>query len=95
MTKSLKFDCQFEYPSGFQLNAKFTTTKQVTAITGPSGSGKTTILYLLTGLLRPGRGTISLGDRELSSSESGRSCGRNSGESACCFRNIGCFLICE
>jgi putative ABC transport system ATP-binding protein len=35
------------------------------AITGPSGSGKTSLLLLLSGLQRPTRGEILVGDRRL------------------------------
>lgn len=35
-------------------------------ILGPSGCGKTTLLHLLSGLLRPLAGSISIGDTELS-----------------------------
>jgi ABC-type lipoprotein export system ATPase subunit len=36
------------------------------ALVGPSGSGKTTLLSLIAGILRPDKGTIRLGDAELS-----------------------------
>lgn len=36
-------------------------------ITGGSGKGKTTLLHLLGGLLRPKKGSISIGETELSS----------------------------
>jgi putative ABC transport system ATP-binding protein len=35
------------------------------AIVGPSGSGKTTLLHLISGILRPARGTIRVQDLEL------------------------------
>jgi ATP-binding cassette subfamily C protein len=37
----------------------------ITAIIGPSGSGKTTVADLVTGLLRPQRGTVWIDDRPL------------------------------
>ena len=61
----LRFDCQHRYESGFQLDAQFEAAGPVTALFGPSGSGKTTVLTLVAGLLKPGRGTIRLGDRSL------------------------------
>jgi ABC-type branched-subunit amino acid transport system ATPase component len=39
---------------------------QITSLIGPNGAGKTTFFNCLTGLLRPDRGTISLGGRKLS-----------------------------
>jgi putative ABC transport system ATP-binding protein len=37
------------------------------AVAGPSGSGKTTLLAILAGLIRPGRGSVRVGDIEVSS----------------------------
>lgn len=39
---------------------------QFTAIMGPSGSGKSTLLHCIAGLDRVSRGTIFIGDREIS-----------------------------
>lgn len=41
-------------------------TQQPTAIIGPSGSGKTTLLRLITGILRPTRGSMRVLGRNLS-----------------------------
>jgi ABC-type branched-subunit amino acid transport system ATPase component len=38
---------------------------EVTALIGPNGAGKTTLLNCLSGVLRPDRGTIFFGDRNL------------------------------
>lgn len=56
----LEFDCSLRYPSGFTLDAAFTTQASITILNGRSGSGKTTILSILAGLLRPDRGRIRL-----------------------------------
>lgn len=56
----LEFAGSLRYPSGFTLDAAFTTRASVTVLSGPSGSGKTTILSMLAGLLRPDRGCIRL-----------------------------------
>src|ERR1700682_2425401 len=40
---------------------------EVMALVGPSGCGKTTTLQLLAGFLKPDAGTITVGDREVSS----------------------------
>jgi len=56
----LEFDCSLRYPSGFTLDAAFTTHTSITVLNGSSGSGKTTILSILAGLVRPDRGRIRL-----------------------------------
>jgi molybdate transport system ATP-binding protein len=61
----LEFRCRLRYPSGFLLDAAFTTSSQVTALFGPSGSGKTTILSVIAGLRRPETALIRVGDRVL------------------------------
>jgi len=38
---------------------------RTTVVVGPSGSGKSTLLNLIAGLLRPSRGTILFGDRDV------------------------------
>jgi putative ABC transport system ATP-binding protein len=38
---------------------------EIVLIIGPNGSGKTTLLSMLGGLMRPTRGTITIGDRAL------------------------------
>lgn len=38
---------------------------EVVGLLGPNGAGKTTTFYMIVGLLRPTRGTIRLGDRDL------------------------------
>jgi len=40
-------------------------------LAGPSGSGKSTLLHLLSGLLRPSRGTVVVGGRNLAELSSG------------------------
>ncbi len=61
----LDFHCQLRYPSGFQLDAAFTSDALVTALFGPSGSGKTSILSIIAGLRRPEAGWVRLGSRTL------------------------------
>jgi putative ABC transport system ATP-binding protein len=39
--------------------------QQFCMLTGPSGSGKSTTLNIMSGLLRPSRGTVKLNDREI------------------------------
>lgn len=56
----LEFACSLRYPSGFTLDAAFTTQTSLTLLQGPSGSGKTTLLSILAGLIRPDRGHIRL-----------------------------------
>jgi len=40
---------------------------QIVSVIGPNGAGKTTLINLLTGVFMPTRGTIHMGDRELTS----------------------------
>jgi molybdate transport system ATP-binding protein len=71
VSSSVSFDCRHAYSAGFQLDAQFEADSQVTALFGPSGSGKTTIVRLLSGLLKPDRGRIRLGDRVVTDTQSG------------------------
>jgi molybdate transport system ATP-binding protein len=48
------------FRGNFTFSANLEITSRVTTIFGPSGSGKTSLLYLLSGLLRPGKGTIKI-----------------------------------
>ena len=66
----LEFQCRLRYPSGFTLEANFTTDALVTALCGPSGSGKTSILSTIAGLRTPDSGRIQLGARTLFESAS-------------------------
>jgi molybdate transport system ATP-binding protein len=67
----LEFACSLRYPSGFTLDASFTTQAHVTVLSGPSGSGKTSILSILAGLRRPDRGSIRLDSTVLFDSATG------------------------
>lgn len=49
----------------FTLAVRFAAERGVTALSGPSGSGKTTVINAIAGLLRPDRGSITLGDAVL------------------------------
>jgi molybdate transport system ATP-binding protein len=61
----LEFEGRLRYPSGFQIDAAFTTPAGITALFGPSGSGKTSILSMIAGLRRPDTGCIRLAGRTL------------------------------
>ncbi len=88
----LEFACSLRYPSGFTLDAAFTTRTSVTVLSGPSGSGKTTILSILAGLRRPDRGRIRLDSTVLFDSDCQEwTCRRSPGASAMCSRIICCF----
>ncbi len=67
----LEFACRLHYPTGFTLDAAFTTRTSITVLSGPSGSGKTTILSVLAGLLRPRHGRIRLDSTVLFDSAAG------------------------
>ena len=55
----------------FRLNAAFSCDAAITALFGRSGCGKSTVLNLVAGLLKPGRGRIAIGERVLFDSAAG------------------------
>ncbi|CAN5738103.1 N/A [soil metagenome] len=55
----------------FSLDVKLEAPSGITALFGPSGSGKTMTLRCISGLARPERGSIVLGDRILFDSATG------------------------
>lgn len=61
----LEVSCRLRYPTGFQLDARFSTNDSITALCGPSGAGKTTILSIIAGLRLPDAGQVRLGNRVL------------------------------
>jgi len=57
--------------AGFNLEARFELGPGWTVLFGPSGAGKTTLLRILSGLLPPDWGRISLGAHALTDTEAG------------------------
>ena len=55
----------------FALDVEFKSEGRLVALFGPSGSGKTSLIGLISGLLRPDRGRIIVGDRVLVDTEAG------------------------
>jgi molybdate transport system ATP-binding protein len=49
----------------FSLSARFTTGSGVTAVFGPSGAGKTTLVNMISGLIAPDRGRITIDETVL------------------------------
>ena len=54
-----------DQPSLFETFRLTIARGEILAVIGPSGCGKTTLLYLLAGLYRPGRGAIHIDGRPL------------------------------
>ncbi len=57
MTISIDVACHL---GSFELSRKFEVPAGFTVITGPSGSGKTTLLNIISGLIKPEHGYISV-----------------------------------
>lgn len=68
MNTALDVTLQKSFP-GFQLDIRFQLQNSLTVLFGYSGSGKTVTLRMISGLLQPDRGEISLNGRTLFSSE--------------------------
>lgn len=69
--KGLDADVRLERPE-FTLDARIRVEPgEVLAVLGPNGAGKSTILGVLSGLLRPERGHVRLGDRVLTDTAAG------------------------
>lgn len=56
----------------FSVRAAFAGEGRVTGLFGPSGSGKTSLISMIAGLMRPDRGTISIGDDLLDDADANR-----------------------
>jgi molybdate transport system ATP-binding protein len=55
----------------FELDIDFTLSKGILAVVGPSGAGKTTLLQCVAGLQKPSWGEISIGEKQIFSSQQG------------------------
>lgn len=66
----VKADVRFSR-AGFNLEARFELGPGWTVLFGPSGAGKTTLLRILSGLLAPDQGRITLGPRVLTDTDAG------------------------
>ncbi len=58
-SKVLDLECEYSV-GNFQLSAQLSLQEMSVGIFGPSGAGKSTLLHLISGLLRPRRGRITL-----------------------------------
>lgn len=57
--------------SGFALDLNFNASENVTAVMGPSGSGKTTLAKMISGVMTPHKGRVSIGTTTLFDSDTG------------------------
>lgn len=64
---SLKFEVHKNF-KGFSLNKKWEIENELAAIFGPSGSGKSLSLKMISGIIKPESGLITLNDKILFSS---------------------------
>ncbi len=58
----LMLEARHQFAGGFELDAAFETSAQITALFGPSGSGKTSIVETISGMRRCGHAVIRVGD---------------------------------
>ncbi len=61
-TDALTVKIEVEQQGGFHLDVRFEAAPGITILFGPSGAGKSTTLAAISGLVRPSRGKIALGD---------------------------------
>jgi molybdate transport system ATP-binding protein len=61
----LRFRCRHRFVPGFELDAQFEVDGGVTALFGPSGAGKSTCLGIISGIIRPQAGQVTLGETVL------------------------------
>lgn len=69
MSQTLHVDVRHSFGPVFTLEVRFDVAPGITALRGSSGAGKSTVLRLIAGLMRPERGSITLGSTVWSSSE--------------------------
>lgn len=68
----MSFDVDVEIALGeARIAARFSVGPGLTALVGPSGAGKTSVLNMIAGLIRPGRGHIRVGGRTLFDADAG------------------------
>jgi len=68
--RRMTLDVDVRHRAGaFSLDVRFRSEGRLTALFGPSGSGKTTVINLISGLVRPDSGRISVAGRVLADTE--------------------------
>lgn len=65
MSACIEFEARHRFPSGFQLDASFSSDARVTALFGPSGSGKSSVLAIIAGLLSADQARVRVAQRTL------------------------------
>lgn len=62
---SLRFELKKSFSTGFSIDAGFAVDEEMLVLFGPSGAGKTQILKMISGIITPDEGVVSVGGETL------------------------------